>query len=81
MDQSSKRMYDKNMYSNPRDPLISINHALGIWFCLKSSIHIAQAVPVIRELGHPTFCQLFNNTEFTQKLTKRGAILTELGND
>jgi hypothetical protein len=35
MDQSGRRMYDKNMYSNPRDPLVSINLALGIWFCLK----------------------------------------------
>jgi hypothetical protein len=34
-DQSGERMYDKNMYSNPRDPLVSINLALGIWFCLK----------------------------------------------
>jgi hypothetical protein len=35
MDQSGERMYDKNMYSNPRDPLVSINLALGIWFCLE----------------------------------------------
>jgi hypothetical protein len=28
-------MFDKNMYSNPLDLLMSINLALGIWFCLK----------------------------------------------
>jgi hypothetical protein len=35
MDQSGERMYDKNMHSNPRDPLMRINLALAIWFCLK----------------------------------------------
>ena len=34
-DLSGKRMYDKNLYSNPEDPLTSVNLALAVWFCLK----------------------------------------------
>jgi hypothetical protein len=34
-DLSGAKMHDKNMYSNPGDPLTSINLALAVWFCLK----------------------------------------------